>query len=105
MRIAILIASSLLLNACAVAPSWSATSGGAYSEYKVLSAAKTGLDLSLSANDLPTTNDYALSQITGYDCRVKRGITKGIEYMCKSVVATPIIPKKKPKELDKPDNK
>ena len=95
----------LFCTGCAVAPSWLATSGGAYSEYKVISAAKTGLDLGLSANDLPTTNDYALSQITGYDCRVKRGITKGIEYMCKSVVATPIIPKKKPKELDKPDNK
>ena len=97
MRIVILITSSLLLNACAVAPSWLSTSGGAYSEYKVISAAKTGIDLSLSAKDLPTTNDYALSQITGYDCRVKRGITQGVEYMCKSITTTPIMPKKKPK--------
>ena len=102
MRILILITSSLLLNACAVAPSWLATSGGAYSEYKVISAAKTGIDLSLSAQDLPTTNDYALSQITGYDCRIKRGLTEGVEYMCKSI---DIKPPKKPNVLDKPDKK
>jgi len=96
-----LLLTMLLLNACAVAPSWLATGTGAYSEYKVISAAKTGIDLSLSMKDLPTTNDVILSHITGYDCKVSRGIKKGVEYMCKNIVATPITPKKKPKGLDK----
>jgi|TARA_B100000959_G_scaffold115752_1_gene121908 hypothetical protein len=82
-KIAILLL--LLLNACGTAPAWLATSGGAYSEYKVTSLIKTGTDLALSAADLPTTNDWALSKITGYDCKVTRAIKEGVEYICKNV--------------------
>ena len=79
----------LLLNACATAPAWLATSTGAYSEYKVITLAKTGTDLALSAADLPTTNDVLLSSITGYECKVSRAFKEGIEYVCKNVKVHP----------------
>ena len=79
----------LLLNACAAAPSWLATSTGAYSEYKVITLAKTGTDLALSAADLPTTNDVLLSSITGYECKVSRAIKEGIEYVCRDIKVHP----------------
>jgi hypothetical protein len=79
----------ILLNACAVAPSWLATGTGAYSEYKVISAAKTGIDLGLSINDMPTTNDVILSKITGYECKVSRAIKEGIEYICANIKVHP----------------
>ena len=41
----------LFLNACGTAPAWLATSTGAYSEYKVITFSKAGVDLSLSAAD------------------------------------------------------
>ena len=75
----------VLLNACGTAPAWLATSGGAYSEYKVLSVIKTGTDFTLSLAKLPTTNDIVLSRITGYDCKVSRALKEGIEYICKDV--------------------
>ena len=79
----------LLLNACGTAPAWLATSTGAYSEYKVVAYAKTSTDLALSAADLPTTNDFVLSKITGYDCKITRAIKQGVEYVCKSVKVHP----------------
>ena len=79
----------LLLNACTTAPAWLATSTGAYSEYKVITLAKTSTDLVLSAADLPTTNDVLLSSITGYECKVSRAIKEGIEYVCKNVKVHP----------------
>ena len=79
----------LLLNACATAPTWLATSTGAYSEYKVITLAKTGTDLALSAADLPTTNDVLLSSITGYECKVSRAIKEGIEFVCRDIKAHP----------------
>tara|TARA_B100001245_G_scaffold205993_1_gene167763 strand:+ start:242 stop:637 length:396 start_codon:yes stop_codon:yes gene_type:complete len=79
----------MLLTGCGTAPAWLATSGGAYSEYKVTSLIKTGADLALSAADLPTTTDFALSKITGYDCKITRAIKQGVEYVCKSVKVHP----------------
>ena len=79
----------LLLNACATAPAWLATSTGAYSEYKVITLIKTGTDLALSAADLPTTNDILLSSITGYECKVSRAIKEGIEYVCRDIKVHP----------------
>ena len=73
----------LVLTGCGTAPAWLATSTGAYSEYKVITFAKTGTDLTLSAVDLPTTNDIALSKITGYDCKLTRMLDKGLEAVCK----------------------
>ena len=72
----------MLLTGCGTAPAWLATSTGSYSQYKVTSLVKTGTDLALSAADLPTTNDWALSKITGYDCKVTRAIKEGVEYIC-----------------------
>ena len=86
MRLLLLL---LLLNACAAAPSWLATSTGAYSKYKVITFAKTGTDLALTASDLPTTNDIILSRITGYECKVSRAIKEGIEYVCKNIKIHP----------------
>jgi hypothetical protein len=89
MKKIIIVLSLLLLNACAVAPSWLATGTGAYSEYKVISAAKTGIDFGLSMNDLPTTNDVILSKITGYECKVSRALKEGIEYICANIKIHP----------------
>ena len=80
----------LLLNACGTAPAWLATSTGAYSEYKVVAYAKTSTDLALSAADLPTTNDFVLSRITGYDCKVSRLLNeKKLEAVCKNIKVHP----------------
>jgi hypothetical protein len=80
----------LLLNACGTAPAWLATSTGAYSEYKVITFTKTGTDLALSAADLPTTNDFVLSRITGYDCKVSRLLDeKKLEAVCKNIKVHP----------------
>tara|TARA_B100000378_G_C18006172_1_gene398983 strand:- start:29 stop:337 length:309 start_codon:yes stop_codon:yes gene_type:complete len=80
----------LLLNACGTAPAWLATSTGAYSEYKVVAYAKTSTDLALSAADLPTTNDFVLSRITGYDCKVSRLLDeKKLEAVCKNIKVHP----------------
>ena len=79
----------LLLNACGTAPTWLATSTGAYSEYKVITFTKTGTDLALSAADLPTTNDVLLSSITGYECKLSRAFKEGIEYVCKNIEVHP----------------
>ena len=79
----------LFLSACGTAPARLATSTGSYSQYKVTSLVKTGTDLVLSAADLPTTTDFALSKITGYDCKVTRAIKEGVEYICKTVEVHP----------------
>ena len=80
----------LLLNACGTEPAWLATSTGAYSEYKVVAYAKTSTDLALSAADLPTTNDFVLSRITGYDCKVSRLLDeKKLEAVCKNIEVHP----------------
>ena len=80
----------VLLNACGMtAPAFLATSTGAYSEYKVLSVIKTGTDFTLSLAKLPTTNDFVLSRITGYDCKVSRALKEGMEYICKDVKIHP----------------
>ena len=80
----------VLLNACGMtAPAFLATSTGAYSEYKVMSVIKTGVDFTLSIANLPTTNDMVLSRITGYECKVSRIIEKGIEYVCQDVKVHP----------------
>ena len=44
-----------------------------------------GADVALAANDMPTTNDYALSKITGYDCKVSRVLEEGLEAVCQSI--------------------
>ena len=74
-----------MLNACGTAPAWLATGTGAYSEYKVITFSKAGVDLSLSAADLPTTNDFVLSKITGYDCKIRRVLKDGLEAICQEV--------------------
>lgn len=92
----------LLLNACGTAPAWLATSTGAYSEYKVINFTKTGTDLALSAADLPTTNDFVLSKITGYDCKISRVLDeKKLEAICENIKVFP------PEEtiIDKKDKK
>jgi len=83
------ILSLTLLNACGTAPAFLATSAGTYSEYKVVSLVKGGVDIGLSMADKPTTTDFALSTITGYDCRVGRALDDGIEYLCKKVEVHP----------------
>ena len=93
----------VFLNACGMtAPAFLATSTGAYSEYKVITFSKAGVDLSLSAADLPTTNDFVLSKITGYDCRISRVLDeKKLEAICENIKVFP------PEEtnIDKKDKK
>ena len=91
----------MLLTGCGTAPAWLATSTGSYSQYKVTSLVKTGTDLALSAADLPTTTDFALSKITGYDCKVSRAIKEGVEYVCKNVE----VPAPTNTTIDKDDKK
>ena len=80
----------LLLSGCGTAPAWLATSAGTYSEYKVVTFSKAGLDLGLSAADKPTTNDFVLSKITGYDCKVSRVLKgEGLEAVCKEIKVFP----------------
>ena len=91
-----------MLNACGTAPAWLATGTGAYSEYKVITFSKAGVDLSLSAADLPTTNDFVLSKITGYDCRISRVLDeKKLDAICEIIKVFP------PEEtnIDKKDKK
>ncbi len=78
-----------LLNACGTAPAFLATSAGTYSEYKVVSLVKGGVDIGLSMADKPTTTDFALSTITGYECSVGRALKEGVEYICKNVEVHP----------------
>ena len=77
------------LNACQALPAWVGTSASTYETYKTITFTKTGLDLSLAANDMPTTNDLALSKITGYDCKVSRMIDEGLEAVCKEIKVFP----------------
>ena len=82
----ILIASSLLvLTGCGALPAWVGTSAGTYETYKTITFTKTGVDVALAANDMPTTNDVALSKITGYDCKVSRMLDKGLKAVCKEI--------------------
>ena len=78
------------LNGCGTLPAWIGTSAGTYETYKTITFTKTGVDVALAANDMPTTNDYALSKITGYDCKVSRVLDEGLEAVCQSIkVHTP----------------
>ena len=77
------------LNACQALPAWVGTSASTYETYKTITFTKTGVDLSLAANDMPTTNDLALSKITGYDCKVSRMIDEGLEAACKEIKVFP----------------
>ena len=77
------------LNACGTLPAWVGTSAITYETYKTITFTKTGVDLSLAANDMPTTNDLALSKITGYDCKVSRMIDEGLEAVCKEIKVFP----------------
>ena len=77
------------LNACQALPAWVGTSASTYETYKTITFTKTGVDLSLAANDMPTTNDLALSKITGYDCKVSRMIDEGLEAGCKEIKVFP----------------
>ena len=77
------------LNACQALPAWVGTSASTYETYKTITFTKTGVDLSLAANDMPTTNDLALSKITGYDCKVSRMVDEGLEAVCKEIKVFP----------------
>ena len=80
----------LLLSGCGTAPAWLATSAGTYSEYKVVSFSKAGIDLGLSAADLPTTNDVILSKIIGKECKVSKILKgEGLEAVCKEINVFP----------------
>lgn len=83
MKKILLLSSLVLLNACQALPAWVGTSAGTYETYKTITFTKTGVDLSLAANDMPTTNDFALSKITGYDCKLTRVLDEGLEAVCK----------------------
>jgi len=73
------------LNGCGTLPAWIGTSAGTYETYKTITFTKTGVDLALAANDMPTTNDVALSKITGYDCKVSRMLDEGLHAVCKEI--------------------
>ena len=90
MKKILLLSSLLLLTQCGTAPAWLATSAGTYSEYKVVTFSKAGIDLGLSAADKPTTNDFVLSKITGYDCKVSRVLEgEGLEAVCQEIKVFP----------------
>jgi|TARA_B100000902_G_C26471798_1_gene510452 hypothetical protein len=93
----LLISSILLLNACGTIPAFVGTSATTYETYKTVTFTKGAVDLGLAANDKKTTDDFVLSKITGYDCKVRRVLDEGIEAICKKYK---ILPKQKP-ELDK----
>ena len=82
-KIVLLISSLVLLTQCQALPAWVGTSAGTYETYKTITFTKTGVDVALSANDMPTTNDIALSKITGYDCKLTRVLDEGLEAICK----------------------
>ena len=71
------------LNGCGTLPAWIGTSATTYETYKTITFTKTGVDVALAANDMPTTNDIALSKITGYDCKLTRVLDEGLEAICK----------------------
>ena len=50
---------------------------------KTITFTKAGVDVAFAANDMPTTNDVALSKLTGYDCKLTR-IKDGLEAVCKT---------------------
>ena len=75
----------LLLSGCGSLPAFVGTSASTYETYKTITFTKTGADIALAANDMPTTNDYALSKITGYDCKVSRVLDEGLEAVCQSI--------------------
>jgi len=83
MKKILLLSSLVLLNACQALPAWVGTSAGTYETYKTITFSKTGIDVALTANDMPTTNDFALSKITGYDCKLIRVLDEGLEAVCK----------------------
>jgi len=83
MKKILLLSSLVLLNACQTLPAWVGTSAGTYETYKTITFSKTGIDVALAANDMPTTNDCALSKITGYDCKLIRVLDEGLEAVCK----------------------
>ena len=83
MKKILLLSSLVLLNACQALPAWIGTSAGTYETYKTITFSKTGIDVALAANDMPTTNDFALSKITGYDCKLIRVLDEGLEAVCK----------------------
>ena len=75
----------ILLTGCGTLPAVVGTSASTYETYKTITFTKTGADVALAANDMPTTNDYALSKITGYDCKVSRVLEEGLEAVCQSI--------------------
>ena len=78
------------LNGCGTLPAWIGTSAGTYETYKTITFTKTGVDVALAANDMPTTNNVALSKITGYDCKVSRLLDeKKLEAVCKNIKVHP----------------
>jgi hypothetical protein len=83
MKKLLMVSSLVLLNACQALPAWVGTSAGTYETYKTITFSKTGVDVALAANDMPTTNDFALSKITGYDCKLTRVLDEGLEAVCK----------------------
>ena len=83
MKKLLILSSLVLLNACQALPAWVGTSAGTYETYKTITFSKTGIDVALAANDMPTTNDFALSKITGYDCKLIRVLDEGLEAVCK----------------------
>ncbi len=83
MKKILLLSSLVLLNACQTLPAWIGTSASTYETYKTITFSKTGIDVALAANDMPTTNDFALSKITGYDCKLIRVLDEGLEAVCK----------------------
>ena len=83
MKKILLLSSLVLLNACQTLPAWVGTSASTYETYKTITFSKTGIDVALAANDMPTTNDFALSKITGYDCKLIRVLDEGLEAVCK----------------------
>ncbi len=83
MKKLLILSSLVLLNACQALPAWVGTSAGTYETYKTITFTKTGVDVALAANDMPTTNDVALSKLTGYDCKLTRVLDEGLEAVCK----------------------
>ena len=82
-KIVLLMSSLVLLTQCQALPAWVGTSATTYETYKTITFTKTGVDVALAANDMPTTNDVALSKITGYDCKLTRVLDEGLEAVCK----------------------
>jgi hypothetical protein len=92
----------MLLTGCGTIPAVVGTSASTYETYKTVTFVKGGVDLSLVANDKKTTDDFMLSKITGYDCKVSRILKgEGIEAICKQLN---ILPQNKP-GLDKKGDK